>query len=325
MAASKGMAPTSTRTLWKGAITFGLVHIPIGLYSATAESGIDFDWLDRRTMDPVGYKRVNKKTGKEIEKDDIVKGVKWQDGEYVVLTPDEVAKAYPRTTQTIEIEAFIDADEVPFVYLERPYYVGPVNKGDKVYALLREALKQTGKVGIAKVVIQTKQHLAVLIPCGPALVLNLLRWGGEIRSWEDLKLPPADAKAAGVKDAELNMAKQLIEGMSGNWSAEQFRDSFRDEIMKLVEAKAQAGETEAVAQVEKAPAAGGADVIDLTELLKRSLQGGRGGAAATPAPAPAAARKPAAKAAAPRKAAATTRKSAAKAAPAKTTRSRRAA
>ena len=286
----KGMAPTSTRTLWKGAITFGLVHIPIGLYSATAESGVDFDWLDKRTMDPVGYKRVNKKTGKEIDKDDIVKGVKWEGGEYVVLSPEEIQAAYPRTTQTIEIEAFVDADEVPFVYLERPYYVGPVNKGDKVYALLREALKQTHKVGIARVVIQTKQHLAVLIPCGPALVLNLLRWGGEIRSWEDLKLPPTDAKAAGVKEAELNMAKQLIDGMSANWSADQFRDSFKDEIMKLVEAKAQAGDTEHVTPVEKAPG-GGADVIDLTELLKRSLQGGgrKEASAPSPAAAPAAA------------------------------------
>src|SRR6476661_5805576 len=290
MAQSKGMAPTSTRTLWKGAITFGLVHIPIGLYSATAESGIDFDWLDKRTMDPVGYKRVNKKTGKEIDKDDIVKGVKWDNGEYVVVSPEEISAAYPRTTQTIEIESFVDADDVPFVYLERPYYVGPVNKGDKVYALLREALKQTHKVGIAKVVIQTRQHLAVLIPCGPALVLNLLRWGGEIRSWEDLKLPPSDAKSAGVKDAELNMAKQLIEGMSGHWSADEFRDSFKDEIMKLVESKAQAGETEAVEQVEKAPSSSDSNVVDLTELLRRSLRGGAA-AAEGKAPAPSPARK----------------------------------
>jgi len=281
---SKGMAPTSTRTLWKGAITFGLVHIPIGLYSATAESGIDFDWLDRRSMDPVGYKRVNKKTGREIGKEDIVKGVK-HGGDYVVLSPEEIQAAYPRTTQTIEIEAFVDADEVPFVYLERPYYVGPVNKGDKVYALLREALRQTHKVGIARVVIQTRQHLAVLIPCGPALVLNLLRWGGEIRSWEDLRLPPSDAKSAGVKEAELKMAKQLIDGMSAHWSADQFRDSFREEILKLVEAKAEAGETEHVTPVEKAPE-GGAEVIDLTELLKRSLQGGGRKAAEAPAPAP---------------------------------------
>jgi DNA end-binding protein Ku len=329
-ASSKGMAPTSTRTLWKGAITFGLVHIPIGLYSATAESGIDFDWLDRRTMDPVGYKRINKKTGKEIGKDDIVKGVKHGD-DYVVLSPEEIQAAYPRTTQTIEIEAFVDADEVPFVYLERPYYVGPVNKGDKVYALLREALKQTHKVGIARVVIQTRQHLAVLIPCGPALVLNLLRWGGEIRSWEDLRLPPSDAKSAGVKESELNMARQLIEGMSAQWSADQFRDSFREEIMKLVEAKAEAGETEHVTPVEKAPG-GGADVIDLTELLKRSLQGGGRKTAEAPTPAPAPARKTAARKGEEKAAAkgGDKRKAAAKPAPAKSsttakTRTRRAA
>ncbi|CAA9421884.1 MAG: Ku-like_protein, partial [uncultured Ramlibacter sp.] len=243
---------------------------------------------------------------------------KWQDGEYVVLTPEEIAKAYPRTTQTIEIEAFVDADEVPFVYLERPYYVGPVNKGDKVYALLREALKQTHKVGIAKVVIQTKQHLAVLIPCGPALILNLLRWGGEIRSWEDLKLPPNDAKAAGVKEAELNMAKQLIEGMTAHWSADNFRDSFKEEIMKLVESKASAGETEEVTKVEKAPSSSGADVIDLTELLKRSLKGGSAKSTDAPAPAPANA---AGKSTKPSKPPAAAKKSA----PAKSSRTRRAA
>ncbi len=283
MASQQGMAKTSTRTLWKGAITFGLVHIPIALYSATAETDLDFDWLDKRSMDPVGYKRVNKKTGKEIARDDIVKGIEYQDGQYVVLTPEEIAAAYPRTTQTIEMECFVDADDVPFVYLERPYYMAPINKGDKVYALLREALKQSNKVGIAKVVIQSKQHLAVLIPCGPALVLNLLRWGGEIRSWEDLKLPPVGAKAAGLKDSELKMALQLIDDMAADWSADRFRDSFREEIMKLVEAKARAGETETVSKVEAEPSAQrGADVIDLTELLKRSLQGSK---AAAPAPA----------------------------------------
>ncbi|MEO7643367.1 MAG: Ku protein [Ramlibacter sp.] len=277
------MAKTSTRTLWKGAITFGLVHIPIALYSATAESDLNFDWLDKRSMDPVGYKRINKKTGREIEKENIVKGIEWEDGQYVVISQDEIAAAYPRTTQTIEIETFVDADEVPFVYLERPYYVAPAGRGDKVYALLREALKETNKVGIATVVIQTKQHLAVLIPCGPALVLNLLRWGGEIRSWEDLKLPPAGAKAAGLKDNELKMAKQLIADMSGEWSADQFRDSFREEIMKLVHAKAKAGDTETVTKLEDAPSShAGAEVIDLTELLKRSLRG-KGAPAGKPA------------------------------------------
>lgn len=269
-----GSAPPSNRTVWKGAISFGLVHVPVGLYSATATSGIDFDWLDRRTMDPVGYKRINKKTGKEIASDDIVKGVDYGDGRYVVLSAEEIEKAYPKITQTIEIEAFIDADEVPFVYLEKPYYTAPINRGDKVYALLREALKRSNKVGVAKVVIATKQHLAVLIPCGPALVLNLLRWGGEIRSMESLKLPPSDIKALGVRQAELDMALALIADMTQPWDADQFRNSFADEVMKLVEEKAQSGEIHAVSRVDggESQAGGGGEVVDLTALLQRSLK-----------------------------------------------------
>jgi DNA end-binding protein Ku len=290
MADTKGMAKTSTRSLWKGAITFGLVHIPIGLYSATEESEVNFDWLDRRTMDPVGYKRINKRTGRDIDKDDIVKGVEYQKGEYVVLSPDEIAEAYPRTTQTIEIEAFVDVDEVPFVYLEKPYYTAPINKGEKVYKLLREALKETGKAGLAKVVIHSKQHLAVVLPCGPALVLNLLRWGGEIRSWQDLPLP--DAGKTRIKDTELKMAKSLIQEMAGHWSADEFRDNFHDAIMKLVDAKAKAGKTATVEPLEEAPVEQGADVIDLTELLRRSLKGGAKAATASAhASAPASAKK----------------------------------
>jgi DNA end-binding protein Ku len=282
---TEGMAKSSTRALWKGAITFGLVHIPVGLYSATEETSINFDWLDKRTMDRVGYKRVNKRTGREIDKEDIVKGVEYGKGNYVVLSPEEIAEAYPRTTQTIEIEAFVDIHEVPFLYLERPYYTAPILKGEKVYALLREALKDTGKAGLGRVVIASKQHLAIVLPCGPALVVNLLRWGGEIRSWEGLPLP-RDGKAAGLKDTELKMAKQLIADMSGQWSAGEYRDSFHDAIMHLVEQKAKAGDTEEVAPLEDAPQNQGADVIDLTELLKRSLKGSAGSQpAAAPRPA----------------------------------------
>jgi DNA end-binding protein Ku len=168
---------TGSRVLWKGAISFGLVHIPVSLHTAATEQGIDFDWLDKRSMDPVGYKRINKKTGKEVTKDNIVKGIAYEEGQYVILSPEEIAEAYPRTTQTIEIERFVDATDIPFVYLDRPYYLAPINKGQKVYALLRETLIKTGKIGLAKVVIQTKQHLAALVPSGRALVLNLLRWG----------------------------------------------------------------------------------------------------------------------------------------------------
>jgi len=265
------------RVLWKGAISFGLVHIPVALYSATTDHGIDFDWLDKRTMDPVGYKRINKKTGKEIAREQIVKGIEYEDGEYVVLSDKEIAAAYPKTTQTIEIETFVPADGIPFVYLERPYYVAPINRGAKVYALLRETLQRSGRVGVARVVIQTKQHLAVLVPAGPGLVLNLLRWGADIRPWTDLPLPSEDAKKAGLSERELKMAKELVDDMSTDWDPDEFKDEFKDEILRLVDKKVKAGQTETVTQPEpeesQSTEGRGAKIIDLTELLQRSLRG----------------------------------------------------
>lgn len=269
------MATSSKRVLWKGAITFGLVHIPIALHSATSDQGLNFDWLDKRSMDPVGYKRINKRTGEEISSDNIVKGIEYEDGQYVILSPEEIQAAYPKTTQTIEIESFVDAHEIPMVFLERPYYISPVNRGAKVYALLREILRKTGKVGIAKVVIQTKQHLAMLAPSGPALVLDLLRWGDEIRSWDELNLPEEGVEAAGITAKELAMAEQLVADMSGHFNPQDFRNSFRDQIMELVEGKAKAGQTELVRQPESTETAeSGAQIYDLTEMLRRSLNKG---------------------------------------------------
>lgn len=267
----------ASRVLWKGAISFGLVHIPVALHSATSESGVNFDWLDKRSMDPVGYKRINKRTGKEIAKENIIKGVEYEDGQYVVLSEEEIKSAYPKTTQTIEIESFVPNTDIPFVYLERPYYVAPINKGQKVYALLRDTLLKTQRVGIARVIIQTKQHLAVLVPSGPALILNLLRWGADIRSLEELNLPPVGAKAAGLTDKELAMAKQLVDDMTGKWKPEEFTDSFKDDIMALVKRKAKEGKLENVVQpreAEEPETRSGAKIIDLTELLQRSLRKG---------------------------------------------------
>lgn len=260
----------ATRVLWKGAISFGLVHIPVGLHTATSEQGIDFDWLDKRTMDPVGYKRVNKRTGKEITRENIVKGVLTGDGEYVVLSKEEIEAAFPKTTQTIEIERFVEAGDIPFSYLERPYYLSPINKGAKVYALLRETLRETGKVGLATVVIQTKQHLAALMPCGPALVLNLLRWGDEVKSVDVLDLPAASSQK--LSATERKMATQLVDEMTGKWNPDDFKDEFREQVMALVEQKREAGDTETVLQPEET-APESAEVIDLTALLQRSLSG----------------------------------------------------
>jgi DNA end-binding protein Ku len=264
------------RVIWKGAISFGLVHIPVALYPASREDDINFDWLDKRSMDPVGYKRINKRTGKEIDKENIVKGIKREEGEYVVLSDEDIKNAYPKTTQTIEIEAFVSAQDIPFVFLERPYYLAPIGKGEKVYALLREALLDAGRVGIARVVMQNKQHLAALIPTGAVLMLNTLRWATEVRPIDELKIPEAGKKAAGLKESELKMARQLVEDMVTDWKPEEYVDHFKEAIMALVEEKVEAGETETVQPLEDQPEeAKSSNVIDVTELLKRSLNKGK--------------------------------------------------
>lgn len=231
--------------------------------------------LDRQAHGrPRGLQRINKTTGKEIAPADIAKGIEVEDGHYVLLTPEELEAAYPKTLQTIEIEAFVPINEIPFVYLEKPYYIAPINKGSKVYALLRETLKDAGKVGLSKVVIANNQHLAVLMPCGPALILNLLRWGEEVRSWQGLALPTEGRKE--LKTADLKMAQQLVEEMSTDWHPEAFQDSFREQVMQLVEKKAKAGQLMEVSQLDtKETVAPTATVLDLTEMLRRSLASGK--------------------------------------------------
>jgi DNA end-binding protein Ku len=261
-----------SRVIWKGAITFGLVHVPVALYPASQAVGIDFDWLDKRSMDPVGYKRVNKRTGKEIQSDDIVKGIKQEDGDYVILSEDQIKAAYPKSTQTIEIECFVKASEIAFTLLETPYYLEPLGKGEKVYALLRESMFEAGVIGIARVVMHTKERLAALIPSGAALVLNTLRWSGEIRALTELKLPPEGKTATGLKPVELKMAAQLIGDMTGPWKSDDYSDKFSDAILALVSQKVAAGETATVTTLEDAPSdAVGNNVVDLTDLLARSL------------------------------------------------------
>jgi DNA end-binding protein Ku len=254
--------------IWKGAISFGLVHIPVALYPASQETGIDFDWLDKRSMDPVGYKRINKRTGKEVEKDNIVKGVKVEGGEYVVLSDDEIRAAYPKTTQTIEIESFTHASEIPFTQLEKPYYLEPLARGEKVYSLLREAMLEAGVVGVARVVLHTKEYLAALIPTGPALMLNTLRWASEIRPWKDIELPAEGKKA--LKQDELKMARQLIGDMTEKWHPQRYEDKFTHAVHALVAKRVAAGRTEAVEPMEEA-ASSPSNVVDLSELLAKSL------------------------------------------------------
>ena len=275
-------APTSSRTLWKGAISFGLVHIPVTLHSATAENRMKFNLLDKQTMSPVGNKQVNKATGEAMAREEIVKGFEVEKDQYVVLTPDEIKTALPKSTQTIDIEAFVEREQIPAVFFHKPYYVSPAGKGgQKPFALLRETLQRTGKVGIARVVISTKQHLAALIPDGHGLVLNLLRWEDEVRDVAGLAWPGEDVT---VSAAELKMAEQLVDAMAGEWQPDLFHDEFREKLMALVEQKAREGGLKAVAPLPGEEVAASAEVIDLTELLRRSLQGNK---PAAPAAAPA--------------------------------------
>ena len=282
----------ATRAIWKGAISFGLVHLPVAIHAGSQDDEIDFDWLDARSLDPVGYKRINKRTGREIDKQHVVKGVKLDDGRYVVLSDDDIRSAYPKKTQTIEIQTFVKAEEVSFVYLERPYYLAPETKAQRVYALLREALAKAGVVGIARFVLHNKEHLAAVLPAGPALMLGTLRWASEIRSAEPLELPPEGAGANRLKPAELKMAQQLIAQMTSEWKPQDYRDEFGDAIRALVERKAAAGEAAEVEPMEEAPPPAHDNVVDLTELLRRSLGGaGKGKPSTTTARRKTAARK----------------------------------
>lgn len=274
-------APTSSRTLWKGAISFGLVHIPVTLHSATAENRMKFNLLDKQTMAPVGNRQVNKATGEAMAREEVVKGFEVEKDQYVVLTPDEIKAALPKSTQTIAIEAFVEREQIPAVFFNKPYYVSPAGKGgQKPFALLRETLQRTNKVGIARVVISTKQHLAALIPTGNGLVLDLLRWEDEVRDVAGLGWPGADVS---VSAAELKMAEQLVDAMAGEWQPDLFHDEFREKLMALVDEKAREGGMKHVAPLPGEEVAPSAEVIDLTELLRRSLKGN----AAAPAPAPA--------------------------------------
>jgi len=268
------MAPSSTRTLWKGAISFGLVYIPVTLHSATAEHRMKFNLLDKRTMNPVGNKQVNKATGEAMTKEEVVKGFEYEKDQYVVLSPEEIKAALPKSTQTIDIEAFIDGSQIPTTYYNKPYYVAPASKGQKPYKLLMETMRRTGKVGLARVVISTRQHLAALMPGEEGLVLELLRWEDEVRDTAGLPLPDSDTK---VSEKELKMAEQLVNELEDEWKPEAFHDEFREKLEQVVEAKVKAGEGEHIMKpLEGEEVKTSADIIDLTELLKRSLRKGGG-------------------------------------------------
>jgi DNA end-binding protein Ku len=265
------------RPIWNGSISFGLVQIPVGLYPAEQQHELSLTLLDRHDMAPVGYHRVNKQTGAKVDWKDVVRGYEYGKGQYVVLTDEDLKAANVEATQTIDIVDFVDPTEIDAMYFDRPYYLAPTKQGRKAYAVLRETLRDSGKVGVAKVVIRTRQHLALLRVQNERLVLQLLRFAHELRSPDELEVPGKNLKELGVTSREMAMAKQLVEGMASSWEPSQYHDEYRDDLMARIESKAKSGEINVVSE-EQAPKAPlrKAQLIDLAGLLRRSIEQQRG-------------------------------------------------
>ena len=268
----------ATRAIWEGSISFGLVQIPVGLHTAESRDDIDFDLLDRRDMGPVGYQRFNRGTEEVVEWDDIVKGYEYADGKYVVVEKEDFKRANVKATQTVDIVHFTDASAIEPMLFEKPYYLVPAKKGLKAYVLLREVLRKADKVGVARVVIRTRESVAVLMVRGPALVLELLRYDHELRKPAEFDLPAQGSKQMKLAPAELKMAERLVAEMEAPFKPEQFKDTYRDDLMALIKRKVKSGDTqEPEAEEEAAPEA--SNVVDIMALLRRSL-GGEGKATA---------------------------------------------
>jgi DNA end-binding protein Ku len=268
------------RAAWNGSISFGLVQIPVELFAGDESRELSFTMLDKRDLSPIGYQRINKTTGDVVPYDLIVKGYEHAKGEYVVLQPSDFVKANVEATQTIDIQDFVPSDDISEVFFQRPYYVKPKKTGIKAYEVLRTALARTGRAGIATVVLHTRQHLAALVAKDEALVLELLRFADEVRDVRDIVGKPE--KAPAVTQVEQAMAEQLIEGMAGAWEPGKYHDSYREDLMKLIEEKVAAGQVNVVGTDEAPPAPRPSreGIVDLVALLRRSIDARHGGAGA---------------------------------------------
>lgn len=256
--------------IWTGSISFGLVNIPVSLRSAESAKELHFTMLDRRDLSPVGYRKINKATGQDVPSDQIVKGYKLGEDEYVTLSDEDFKRASPERTQRIDIQAFVDRGAIDPALYERPYYLEPAAKSEKAYALLREAMRRSGKTGIATVVLRAREYLAALLVHGNVLTLELLRYASELRDPSDLRVPEADSKRLRVTEAELKMAQRLIDDLSAPWEPEKYKDQYRDELLAFIEEKAKAGKTEVGAHPAEKPRRA-APPADLMGLLKKSL------------------------------------------------------
>ena len=251
------------RAIWKGSISFGLVYIPIAVYPATREEKLSFRQLRSTDLSPIKYKKVAEADSKEVSADQIVKGFEYERGRYVVLKEEDFAKVRIESTHSIDITDFVDLGQVDPKFFYKPYFLEPQKGGEKAYALLHRALSGTGKIGIAKVVISNREHLASVKPDGLFLILELMHFASEILSPEELKNGPVSA----ITEKELKMAQSLIDSMSVSWEPEKYRDEYRTAVMEIIEQKAQHKEIAG----KPAPAVRTTNVVDLVKVLQESL------------------------------------------------------
>jgi DNA end-binding protein Ku len=259
------------RAIWKGSISFGLVNIPIALYPATRKEELKFRLLRKKDLSPVNYKRVASKDGKEVPWDEIVKGYEYEKGKFVVLNEKDFQRVDLEATQTVDIQDFVDLDEIDPMFFYKPYYLEPQKGGDKAYTLLREALSDGKKVGIAKVVIKTRQYLAGVKALKDALVLELMHFAEELADPDKLHVP----KKTTVGKREKDMAEALVKSMSTKWDPEKYKDDYREALMEVIEEKVESGgeEIEEKPKEKKTPT----KVIDLVAVLQESLKAQGGG------------------------------------------------
>jgi DNA end-binding protein Ku len=261
------------RPIWSGTLSFGLLNVPVSLMTGERSVDLHFRMLDSRSNTPVRYERVNAETGEEVPWKEIVKAFEYAKGSYVVLDPDDIKSAAADGREVVDVKAFVEAESIGPEYFEKPYYLVPGKKAEKGYVLLREVLKRTGRIGIARVVIRTREYLSAVMPRGNALVLMLMRYPQELVDAEDYKIPEGAASDYRISAKEIQMAEQLIESMSEKWNPEDYRDEFRDRLRKVIEKRMKSkgvvsSDTEDETEM---PEDATTNVVDFMSLLQKSL------------------------------------------------------
>ena len=260
------------RPIWTGNLSFGLLNVPVSLMSGTRSNDLSFRMLDSRDRKPIRFERVNADTGEEVPWKEIVKAFEYDKGSYVVIDKTDIAAASPETHESVEIEAFVDSEAIDIRYFEKPYVLVPGKKAEKGYVLLRETLRKAGKIGVARVVIRTREYLSAVMPLGDALVLMMMRYPQELVDPAEYKLPEGNTGDYRISPKELEMATQLVDSRAAEWNPEDYHDEFRERLAEIIRKRIK--DKGATTQVLEEPATSedaATNVVDFVSLLQKSL------------------------------------------------------